>query len=178
MGDATQNPKDGSPGRGFNQPQHHRFSVSPLHPKDLLHGDIDRLLSIAHYRHVYQPEACFQNSIEPMLRGIEAVFNLIEWERWVPSLTVINALFGAYKRLTPPPRSTPREPVRHGVGFEGDWSPRTSSGERSIALGKYADGYGSARRPCVSGANWRNSPIAISDRLMPWNLSAWVVITA
>ncbi len=137
---------------------------------------MDRLPSIAH-RHVYQPEACFQNSIEPMLRGTEADFSSIEWEKWVPSLTVINALFGAFKRLTPPPRSTPSERVRHGVGFERDWPPRTSSGER-FALGKYADGYGSARRPCVSGANWRNNPIAIADRLMRWNLSAWVVIAA
>ena len=120
MGDATQNPKDGSPGHGFNRPQRHRFSASPLHPKDQLHGDIDRLPSIAHYRPVYQPEACFPNSMEPMLRGIEAVFSSIEWERWVPSLTVINALFGAFKRLTPPPHSTPRERVRHGVSFEGD----------------------------------------------------------
>jgi hypothetical protein len=81
MGDATQNPKDGSPGRGFNRPQRHRSSASPLHPKDLVHCDIDLLPSIAHYRHVYQPEAYFQNSIEPMLRGIEAVFSSIEWEK-------------------------------------------------------------------------------------------------
>lgn len=33
------------------------------------------------YRPVYQPEAYFQNPIEPMLRGTETIFSSIEWEK-------------------------------------------------------------------------------------------------